>query len=876
MARDPMTVIPFSSGTPDDGLQIEELPDGDVLVGAPEEEKEEEQDSFDENLVGKINHRDITDAASELIAFFESDKAGRAEWEQRYKDGLKTLDPEGNLIDDDDNRAVRGLSQVVHPLIAEAATQFQARAIAELYPSSGPVRTIIIGEVTDELEEQATRVKEYMNYQITQKMPEFFPDLDKMLFHLPLVGQTFKKVWYDPSMERLTARFVQAEDFVVSPDSTDLRTSPRYTQTIKLSRNDYNRFVKAGYYEPLDAQVGGYDADDTSTVEQIEGISAYDAERDDGTVVLLEMHTYHMFDGIDGADSSDDNAVALAYVITIEQGTETIVAIRRNWREDDDRQEKRDWFVEYKFLPGLGFYGFGLYHIIGGLGKVATGSLRALLDSAAFANMQGGFKLKGRVPGGEMEISPGEFIDLDATVDDVKKAVMPLPFKEPSGTLFQLLGFIVEAGQRFAAIADLNVGEANNNAPVGTTIALLEQGSKIFSAVHKRLHVSQSLEFRLMVTLNSIHLDDEVEFAVAGVSGIVRREDFDDRIDVVPVSDPNVFSSTQRIAQAQAVLEMANSAPQLHDMYEAYKRMYEAIRIQNIDEILIEPEEASHLDPIDENMATLLGKSIKAFNDQNHEAHIAVHLQFMNDPSLAGNPAAQGTIGPVLIAHVAEHVALLYRLKMEEAMNIQLPELPDLRDPHFRFDDVPPELDNAIAERAAQVVQQAPTMTPIPGLSGIGGQQGQSQDPLEYAKQLAQLEAESLKARTEAQIQSDQAKAQSDIAIEQAKAQQQLQVQMAKMQADIDAKIAKLQAEVQIAQQKAASDAQRDETKAIAAMQHDEVKAQSEIQREEIKAQSEMQRDEAKADFDMQVERAKVASDIQKESIKPTNEGEIV
>jgi hypothetical protein len=876
MARDPMTVIPFSSGTPDDGLQIEELPDGDVLVGAPEEEKEEEQDSFDENLVGKINHRDITDAASELIAFFESDKAGRAEWEQRYKDGLKTLDPEGNLIDDDDNRAVRGLSQVVHPLIAEAATQFQARAIAELYPSSGPVRTIIIGEVTDELEEQATRVKEYMNYQITQKMPEFFPDLDKMLFHLPLVGQTFKKVWYDPSMERLTARFVQAEDFVVSPDSTDLRTSPRYTQTIKLSRNDYNRFVKAGYYEPLDAQVGGYDADDTSTVEQIEGISAYDAERDDGTVVLLEMHTYHMFDGIDGADPSDDNAVALPYVITIEQGTETIVAIRRNWREDDDRQEKRDWFVEYKFLPGLGFYGFGLYHIIGGLGKVATGSLRALLDSAAFANMQGGFKLKGRVPGGEMEISPGEFIDLDATVDDVKKAVMPLPFKEPSGTLFQLLGFIVEAGQRFAAIADLNVGEANNNAPVGTTIALLEQGSKIFSAVHKRLHVSQSLEFRLMVTLNSIHLDDEVEFAVAGVSGIVRREDFDDRIDVVPVSDPNVFSSTQRIAQAQAVLEMANSAPQLHDMYEAYKRMYEAIRIQNIDEILIEPEEASHLDPIDENMATLLGKSIKAFNDQNHEAHIAVHLQFMNDPSLAGNPAAQGTIGPVLIAHVAEHVALLYRLKMEEAMNIQLPELPDLRDPHFRFDDVPPELDNAIAERAAQVVQQAPTMTPIPGLSGIGGQQGQSQDPLEYAKQLAQLEAESLKARTEAQIQSDQAKAQSDIAIEQAKAQQQLQVQMAKMQADIDAKIAKLQAEVQIAQQKAASDAQRDETKAIAAMQHDEVKAQSEIQREEIKAQSEMQRDEAKADFDMQVERAKVASDIQKESIKPTNEGEIV
>ncbi len=866
MARDPMTVIPFSSGIPDDGLQVEELPDGDVLVGAPEIEEEEEQSLFDENLVGQINQRDLTAAASELIDFFESDKAGRSEWEQRYKDGLKTLDPEGNLVDDDEDRAVRGLSQVVHPLIAEAATQFQSRAIAELYPSSGPVRTIIIGEATDELEEQATRVKEYMNYQITQKMPEFFPDLDKMLFHLPLVGQTFKKVWYDPAMERLTARFVQAEDFVVSPDSTDLRTSPRYTQTIKLSRNDYNRFVKAGYYEALGTQVGGYGSDDPNTIEQIEGISAYDAERDDGTVVLLEMHTYYMFDGIDGADLTDDNAVALPYVITIEQETETIVAIRRNWQEDDDLQEKRDWFVEYKFLPGLGFYGFGLYHIIGGLGKVATGSLRALLDSAAFANMQGGFKLKGRVPGGEMDIGPGEFVDLDATVDDVKKAVMPLPFKEPSGTLFQLLGFIVEAGQRFAAIADLNVGEANNNAPVGTTIALLEQGSKIFSAVHKRLHVSQSLEFKLMVTLNSLHLDDEVEFAAAGVSGVVRRADFDDRIDVVPVSDPNVFSSTQRIAQAQAVLEMANSAPQLHDTYEAYKRMYEAIRIQNIDEILIEPEEAAHLDPIDENMALLLGKPIKAFNDQNHEAHIAVHIQFMNDPSLAGNPAAQGTLGPVLIAHIAEHVALLYRLRMEEAMNIQLPELPDLRDPRFRFDDVPPELDNAIAERAAQIVQQAPQMKPIPGLSDMGGQgQGQGQDPLEYAKQLAQLEAESLKARTEAQIQSDQAKAKSNMEIEQAKAQQQMQMQMAKMQADLEAKIAKLQAEVQIAQQKAASDAQREE-----------IKTDAEMQRDEVKARSEMQRDEAKAALDMQVEETKAAAEIQRANVKAVNEGDII
>ena len=869
-SRDMSTVIPFSGGTAGDGLDVEELADGTVLVGTPEpDESKQGSPDFDVNLVEQVDTRELTTAASELMDFYESDKAGRAEWERRYKDGLKTLDIDGNVIDDDENRAVRGLSQVVHPLIAEAATQFQARAVAELFPPDGPVRTIIVGEANDELEEQATRVKEFMNYQITEEMPEYFPDLDKMLFHLPLVGQTFKKVWFDPSKDRLTARFVQAEDFVVSPDSTDLKTSPRYTHVIKLSRNDYNRFVQAGYYEPLDAYQSGGEVEGENIVDTIEGISPFDAERDDKTVVLLEMHTYRMWDGIDDADSSDENAVALPYVITIDHESEKIVSIRRNWQEDDELQEKRDWFVEYKFLPGLGFYGFGLYHMIGGLGKVATGALRALLDSAAFSNMQGGFKLKGRIPGGEMEIAPGEFVDLDATVDDVKKAVMPLPFKEPSATLFQLLSFIVEAGQRFAAIADLNVGDSNPNAPVGTTIAMLEQGSKIFSAVHKRLHVSQGKEFKLMVALNALHLPEEMDFSMVGVSSIIRQDDFDSRIDVVPVSDPNVFSSTQRIAQAQAVLQMASSAPQLHDMYEAYKRMYEAVRIQNIDQILIKPEEAPQLDPVDENMSVMLGKSIKAFIDQNHEAHIAVHLQFMQDPSLAGNPAAQGTLGPMLIAHIAEHVAFLYRLRMQQAMQIQMPAMPDIRDPRFKFEDVPIQEDNAIAEKAAQVVQQVPQMTPIPGLAEIGGQQqGGPQDMLQYAQQLAQLEAQALQMRTQAEIQSDQAKAQSDMAIDQAKAQQQLQAQMAKMQAEMSAKMAKLQAEVQIAQQKAALDVQRDEAKVSAEMRQDELKTAAEMQQDELKTAADIQQGEAKLAADLQHEEAKLAADLQREDAK--------
>jgi hypothetical protein len=484
-------------------------------------------------------------------------------------------------------------------------------------------------------------------------------------------------------------------------------------------------------------------------------------------------------------------------VITIDSGSQRIVSVRRNWDEQDEEKKKRNWFVEYKFLPGLGFYGFGLYHLIGGLGRAATGSLRALLDSAAFSNMQGGFKLKGRVPGGEMQINPGEFVDLDAAVDDVNKAILPLPFKEPSGTLFNLLGFIVDAGRRYAAVADLNVGDANPNAPVGTTIAMLEQGSKIFSAIHKRLHYAQGQEFKMIAKLNSETLPEVFKFAASGASKMINAADFDDRIDIIPVSDPSIFSSTQRIAQAQAILQLAQSAPQLHDVYEAYKRMYEAIRVPNIDEILKKPEEAPKLDPVDENIAVMLGKPIKAFIDQDHEAHIAVHMQFLSDPSLAGNKLAQKTIGPVLIAHIAEHMALLYRVRMQKAMGVELPPLPDIRDPKFKFEDVSPQMDNMIAERAAQVIQQAPKMKPIPGVDKLGGG-----DPMNYAQQLAKIEAEAVKARTQAEIQADQAKAKSDIQIDQAKAQVDIQKSMQKLKAELEGKMAKLQAEIQIAREK--------------------------------------------------------------------------
>ena len=451
MARSPTTVpietelAPFAEGTPLDDLQVEDIGNDEVLVGDPELDlMSEDESSFDVNLAEVIDDNELSRKGQTLISYYENDRESRSEWEERYKNGLKTLDPDGGLDESEDERAVRGLSTVVHPMIAEAATQFNAKAIVELYPSGGPVKTVIVGDPNEELEEQARRVREFMNYQITQEMPEYFPDLDQMLFQLPLVGQTFKKVWWDANMDRQCSQFVKAEDFIVAPESKDLYTSPRYTQVIRMPKNDYNRYVQSGYYLPVEYQGGDPDPSG-DTIGEIEGVDQFGDDAQDKMMTLLEMHVYDTFNGVNDTDEDEDSdtVVGLPYVVTIDYDSNEIVSIRRNWREDDERKLRRDWFVSYKFLPGLGFYGFGLFHLIGGLGKAATGSLRALLDSAAFSNMQGGFKLRGRVSGGELQVNPGEFVDLDSTVDDVNKAIMPLPFKEPSQSLFNLLGFIV-------------------------------------------------------------------------------------------------------------------------------------------------------------------------------------------------------------------------------------------------------------------------------------------------------------------------------------------------------------------------------------------------------------------------------------------------
>ena len=801
MAKEP-NVIPFQEGAPADNLEVENIGDDQVAIGDKSlDEIVEITSEHDSNLAEEIDENELSRKAQHLLEAFDSDKEARSEWEERYKDGLQSLEPDGGLTEEEEQRATRGLSTVVHPMIAESATQFNARAIAELYPSGGPVKTTIIGEPTEELEDQARRVRDYMNYQITQEMPEYFPDLDTMLFQLPLIGHAFKKVYYDSNLGRQCSQFVKAEDFVVAPDSKDLQTSIRYSHVIRMPRNDYNKYVENGFYLPIKF-VGSEDDPIENVGSDIEGLSTYEDTEYNEQVTLIEMHVYETFDGIDGYSNTEENndIVALPYVVTIDYDSQKIVSIRRNYEEDDDKKLKQDYFVSYRFLPGTGFYGFGLYHLIGGLGRAATGSLRALLDSAAFSNMQGGFKLKGRVTGGELQVNPGEFADLDATVDDVNKAIMPLPFKEPSGTLFQLMNAIVEAGRRFASTADLNVGDVNPNAPVGSTVALIEQGAKSFSAIHKRLHYSRGQEFKLIAKNNAKFLPEQFEFSLSGVTQFINSTDFDAKIDILPVSDPNVFSTAQRIAQGQSVLQLMQSAPNLYDQYEAHKRMLEAIRIPNIDEILKEPEQASRLDPVDENMSVMYGKPIRAFPEQDHDAHISVHMQFLSDPSLGGNPGARN-LQPILIAHIAEHVALLYRQRMQSAIGLQLAKLPDVRDPKFKFDDISPQLDMEISQRASEVVQQSPQMEQIKAITSMGQQQGQG-NPLQYAQQLAQLEAQIAQMRAQTDMQIETAKAQQDMAIKDAEAKQDMAIDNAKLQQDLMAKMKKLEAEIQILQQK--------------------------------------------------------------------------
>jgi hypothetical protein len=802
------------------GESVEILDDGSAVIDNFDDEIPGLRE-HDENLLDTLDDDQKVQLASEIRGNYSLDFDARAEWMKIYKDGLGAI--VGKDVEENSSRANRNMTEVVHPLIAEAATQFQARAISELFPASGPVGTTVIGQTTTEIQDQARRVSDHMNYQLTEEMEEYFPDLDQMLFHLPLVGQAYKKSWFDVNLGRVTSRFVQAEDFVVDANAVSLASAERYYHLLRIPRHEYDDYVANGFYEDT---ISGSQTVDANLPQDIEGVSP--VAIDDGLLELIEAHVYATLD--DEGQSP--------YIVTMNAITDELVAVRRNWDPEDETRRKEVWFTSYKFLPGLGFYGFGLYHVIGGLGKAATGALRSLLDAATFSNMQGGFKLRGRVRGGEIDIRPGEFADIDAAVDDINKAIMPLPFKEPSQTMMALLQFVVETGKKFANTANMNISDANQNTPVGTTVALLEEGTRVFSAIHKRLHNSQRQEFKLIAKLNGIYLPARYPFSVKGEDRYVLKSDFNSRIDVIPVSDPNTFSSTQRIAQAQAGLQLAEKFPQLHNMHLAVKRMYEALRYPNYEEILLDPADIPRMDAMAENVALMHGNPIKTFEDQDHTAHMTVLDEWFNRL----DKQAQQMYIKQYAGHRAEHMALYYRSQIQAQLEAPLPALPDYSDQNKAGQSVDAKTDEQISQAVAVVVnrqKQPPMGPPLPQMGG--GAQGAAQDPMAAAKMLAQAEAISIKAKSDAEIQSKQAKAQADLQMQREKMQNEMQMKQAMAKMDMQLKMIELQAKGKEAAMREASKSETDRAKLEMDIRAMWMKAQAEIEIARQKADADMQ-----------------------------------
>ena len=640
-----------------ENMNVEVTPDedGGVTIDFDPQDQRGAGDDFYMNLAEEMPDGELGRIANELLAEFDANKSSRQEWEDAYANGLELL----GFSYEERAQPFRGASGVTHPLLAEAATQFQAQAFNELLPASGPVRTTILGAETREKQQQAQRVRHFMNYYITNVMEEYTPELDQMLFYLPLAGSTFKKVYYDETLGRAVSKFIAAEHLVVPYETSDLETCPNITQVLRMSLNDLRKKQVSGFY--LDIPVIPAQGENDAVSEELSKIDGMSPTQIDYDCTILECHVDLDLEGYEDEDENGDpTGIKIPYVVTISQDNGQILSIRRNYREEDELKRKIQYFVHYKFLPGFGFYGLGLIHTIGGLSRTATAALRQLIDAGTLSNLPAGFKARGlRIRDDDDPLQPGEFRDVDAPGGAIRDSLMPLPFKGPDQTLFNLLGFVVDAGRRFATITDMKVGDGNQQAAVGTTIALLEQGSRVMSAVHKRLHYAMKLEFKFLSRVMSESLPEEYPYSVEGAEASVKARDFDDRVDVIPVSDPNVFSQAQRIALAQTKLQLAGAAPDMHNMYEVYRDMYDALGVKDTDRIMrrVPDEEPQPKDPAQENIDVLDMIQLKAFEGQEHEAHIMAHMVFGSTPMVAGMPA----VGIALQKHIMEHVRIAAR-----------------------------------------------------------------------------------------------------------------------------------------------------------------------------------------------------------------------
>ena len=650
-----------------DAVSIE-TEDGGVVVdfegGATEELMGADHNS---NLAEYIEDQDLEEMASDLVSDFESDRTSRKEWSRSYVKGLDLL---GMKIEER-TQPWEGASGVFHPLLSEAIVRFQAQAMGEIFPASGPVRTKIVGKQTKEKNEQSKRVENEMNYMLTEEMTEYRDETEQMLFRLPLAGSAFKKVYYDPIMERPCAMFVPAEDFVVSYGASDLMSCSRYTHVMKKTENQVRELQVNGFYRDVELPEPTRDESDIQEkYDEMDGSEAvYD---DDDRYTILEMHV----DLEMPEPFEDKDGLARPYIVTIDKSSRTILSIRKNWYESDEKKTKRQHFIHYRYLPSLGFYGTGLIHLIGGLAKSATSILRQLIDAGTLSNLPAGLKARGlRIKGDDSPLMPGEFRDVDVPGGAIRDSITFIPYKEPSSVLYQLLGNIVEEGRRIGSIADVQVGNMNPNAPVGTTLALLERSMKVMSGVQSRLHASLKKELRILAKCIHDFMPSDYSYEIEG--DFSRTKDFDGRIDVIPVSDPNASTMAQRVTQYQSALQLAQQAPQLYDMGKLHRQMLEVLGIQDADDIIKLPEDIKPKDPVAENMAIMKQEPVKAFKYQDHEAHIAVHKAAAEDPKIAqiiGQSPFAAAIQNAMAAHITEHVAFQYRKEMELQLGTSLPD----------------------------------------------------------------------------------------------------------------------------------------------------------------------------------------------------------
>ena len=778
-----------------------ETEDGGLLIDFDPDSMNQEEE-FGSNLAEFVGEDVLSALGTELVSAYESDKSSRKDWEKSYMKGLEQL----GLKAEDRTTPWPGACGVHHPLLSEAVVRFQSQAITEIFPASGPAKTKIVGKITPEKEKQSHRIQDYMNYLLTDRMTEYRSEMERLLFSLPLAGSAFKKIYYDQSMQRPCAMFIPSEDMVVYNGATDITSVTRLTHVMRKSKNEIRKLQVNGFYR--DIELISYDLDLDDVREKYGDLTGDKISKSssggtylsgDSVHTLLEMHVELDLDGFEDEKDGEATGIALPYVVTVDRDTSAILSIRRNWFEDDEEHMRRDHFVHYEYLPGLGFYGLGLIHLIGGLVKSATSLLRQLVDAGTLANLPGGLKTRGmRVKGDDTPIMPGEFRDVDVPGGTIRENISFLPHKEPSPTLFQLLGNIVEEGRRFAAITDVKASDMNSQAPVGTTLAILEKNMKVMSAIQSRLHASLKKELSILVNVIKDFGPTSYPYELDGDEKDSLEQDFDERVDVIPVSNPNAATMGQRIMQYQSALQLSAQAPQLYDMPTLHRQMLEVLGINDVEQIVPMTDEIKPKDPVQENMDILNGKPVKAFEYQDHDAHIKAHMTIMQDPEMIqmmeSSPMAQSIQG-AFQAHITEHLAFKYRKEIEQELGIELPPLGM---------ELPPEIENRLSGLIAEASEQL-----------LGKQQQEQQQQMnEQAMQdpVVQMQREEIeieKQKAQSKAQTDQAK----LLLDAKKEEMRNELERLKIEtneriegAKIGAKIAERQADLNVKEQKISAD----------------------------------------------------------------------